>query len=185
MPEEASEKVNPLYVVMGVSGSGKTTVARLLARATGGKWLDADDFHPEENRAKMSVGIPLTDEDRQPWLDRLNAELRAAASQSQPVFLACSALKQKYRDRLGAGLPQVRFVYLKGSRELIHSRLVLRKHHFMPASLMESQFADLEEPADAIVLDVSRTEEEVLGDFRRLTSAGGGPAGRVIPPSAG
>jgi len=172
MTEGTSAKLNLLYVVMGVSGSGKSTVARMLARATGGQWLDADDFHPAPNRAKMGAGIPLTDEDRQPWLDRLNAELRAAAAQSRPVFLACSALKQKYRDRLAAGLPQVRFVYLKGSRELIGSRLALRKQHFMPASLMDSQFADLEEPVDAIVLDVSRREEQLLGDFQRLTSAG-------------
>ncbi|MCE0497672.1 MAG: gluconokinase [Methylacidiphilales bacterium] len=164
--------MNGVFIVMGVSGSGKTTVAHMLARATGGDWLDADDFHPAENKAKMSAGVPLTDDDRWPWLDLLNAKLRSAAGETRPVFLACSALKQKYRDRLVAGLPRARFVYLKGSFELIHSRLVHRSHHFMPASLLESQFADLEEPKDAIVLDISRTDDQLLEDFQRLARAG-------------
>jgi gluconokinase len=156
-----------LFIVMGVSGSGKTTLARKLAAATGGNWEDADDFHSAENKAKMSAGIPLTDADRWPWLDRLNAELRAAASAGGPFFLACSALKQKYRDRLAAGLPGARFVYLKGSMELIRSRMALRRNHFMPVGLLESQFADLEEPKEAIVLDISRTEDEMVEDFKR------------------
>jgi gluconokinase len=156
-----------LFIVMGVSGSGKTTLAQKLAAATGGDWRDADDFHSAGNKAKMSAGIPLTDADRWPWLDRLNAELRAAALEAKPVFLACSALKQKYRDRLTAGLPQARFVYLKGSMELIHSRMALRRNHFMPVGLLESQFADLEEPKDAIVLDISKTEDEMVDDFKR------------------
>src|SRR5271155_2724861 len=99
---------------MGVSGSGKTTMAQMLAHATGGDWLDADNFHSVENKAKMTKGIPLTDDDRWPWLDRLNAELRTAACNGKQVFLACSALKQKYRDRLIIGLPQSRIIYLKG-----------------------------------------------------------------------
>lgn len=153
---------------MGVSGSGKSTVAQMLACATGGDWLDADDFHLPENKAKLSAGIPLTDEDRWPWLDILNEKLHSAASPSKPFFLACSALKQKYRDRLVAGLPEARFVYLKGSRELIRSRLEQRRNHFMPASLLDSQFAILEEPENAIVLDISRTAEKLVDDFRRL-----------------
>jgi gluconokinase len=153
---------------MGVSGSGKTTVARMLARETDGDWLDADDFHTAENKARMSAGIPLTDEERRPWLDLLNAKLRAASTK-EPLFLACSALKQTHRDRLVAGLPQARFIYLKGSRELIRSRVARRKNHFMPASLLDSQFADLEEPKDAIVLDVSRAPDQLLEDFRRLS----------------
>jgi len=153
---------------MGVSGSGKTTKAQMLAKATDGDWLDADDFHSAENKAKMTAGIPLTDDDRWPWLDRLNTELRAAAGKGRPVFLACSALKQKYRDRLVTGLPQARFIYLKGSFELIRSRLARRKNHFMPAGLLESQFADLEEPGDAIVLDISKTDDQLLEDFRRV-----------------
>ena len=152
---------------MGVSGSGKTTMARLLAEATGGHWLDADDFHPAVNKAKMTAGIPLTDEDRGPWLDNLNATLKATAVTDKPLFLACSALKKKYRDRLVAGLPHVRFVYLKGSPELIRSRMAARPRHFMPASLLESQFADLEEPRDAIILDISRPEDQLVIDFLR------------------
>jgi gluconokinase len=155
-----------LFIVMGVSGCGKTTIARKLAAATGGDWRDGDDFHSTENKAKMSAGIPLTDADRRPWLDRLNAELRAAPG-DKPFFLACSALKQKYRDRLTAGLPEARFVYLKGSMELIRSRMAQRRNHFMPVGLLESQFADLEEPKEAIVLDISRTEDELAEDFKR------------------
>ena len=153
---------------MGVSGSGKTTMAQVLANAIGGDWLDADDFHPAENKARMAAGIPLTDDDRRPWLDRLHAELRTAANKDKPLFLACSALKQKYRDRLTAGLPQARYIYLQGSLELIRSRLAHRRNHFMPAGLLESQFADLEEPGDAIVLDISKTEDQLLEDFKRL-----------------
>jgi len=160
-------KPDSLFIVMGVSGSGKTTMARMLADATGGEWLDADDFHPPENKAKMSAGIPLTDDDRWPWLDRLNTELRAAAGKGRPVFLACSALKQKYRDRLTTELPQARFIYLKGSLELIASRMAKRKNHFMPARLLESQFSTLEEPADAIVLDISKPVDQLLEDFQR------------------
>jgi gluconokinase len=157
-----------LFIVMGVSGSGKTTMAQKLARATGGDWLDADDFHSTENKAKMAAGIPLTDEDRRPWLERLHAELRLAAHKSRPLFLACSALKQKYRDRLVAGLPQAGFVYLQGPPELIRARLAGRSNHFMPAGLLESQFADLEEPADALVLDISRSGDQLVEDFKRL-----------------
>ena len=153
---------------MGVSGCGKTTMAQMLANFTDGEWLDADDFHSGENKARMTAGIPLTDDDRWPWLARLNAELRAAADRGRPVFLACSALKQKYRDRLVAGLPHARFIYLKGSLELIRSRLVQRRNHFMPAGLLESQFADLEEPSIAIVLDISKTNEQLREDFRRM-----------------
>lgn len=116
----------------------------------------------------MSSGIPLTDEDRWQWLERLHVELRSMAGKGAPIFLACSALKQAYRDRLIAGLSQVRFVYLKGSMELIRRRMLARPHHFMPAALLESQFADLEEPADAIVLDIARSPEEMVHDFLRI-----------------
>jgi len=156
-----------LFIVMGVSGCGKTTMAQKLAAATGGDWLDADTFHPAASKAKMSAGIPLTDEDRWPWLDILNAKLRGVAIGDKPLFLACSALKQTYRDRLVAGLSGVRFVYLKGSFELIRDRLSHRMNHYMPAQLLESQFATLEEPKDALVLDISRTEDEMVENFKR------------------
>ena len=154
---------------MGVSGCGKSTIARLLTEANGTRWLDADDFHTPEKKAKMHAGIPLTDEDRWPWLDRLNAELHAVDAKGETVFLACSALKQSYRDRLAAGLTTVRFVYLKCPRELIRERLAQRKNHFMPASLLDSQFAELEEPSDAVVLDGSQTPEEMVREFQRKT----------------
>jgi gluconokinase len=160
--------MSQVFIVMGVSGCGKSTIAQKLASATGGEWLEGDAFHPPENKMKMRAGIPLTDDDRWPWMDRLNTELRAIAGKEHPVFLACSALKQKYRDRLVAGIPGARFVYLKGSFEVIQSRLAQRTHEFMPASLLESQFATLEEPSDAIVLDISRTEEQLIDDFKRL-----------------
>lgn len=155
-----------IYIVMGVSGAGKSTAAKALAQATGSLFLDADDFHLPEIKAKLQSGTALTDEDRRPWLERLNAELRERSGQA--IFLACSALKQKYRDRLVAGLPEARIVYLKGSRELIAARLGARKGHFMPASLLDSQFATLEEPKDALVLDISRTKEQMVEDFLRM-----------------
>jgi gluconokinase len=157
-----------IFIVMGVSGCGKSTVANALAKATGGIFLDADDFHLPETKAKLSSGTPLTDEDRWPWLERLNAELRARSDKGNALFLACSALKQKYRDLLMTGLPDARIVYLKGSRELIAARLAQRKGHFMPASLLDSQFATLEEPKDTLVLDISRTESQMVEDFLRV-----------------
>lgn len=147
------------YIVMGVSGCGKSTVAQALAARTGGVYLDADDFHPPANKQKMAAGIPLTDEDRWGWLDALNQELRGR--QPGKTFLACSALKEVYRDRLRAGVPELVFIYLKGSRELIGRRLAARQGHFMPAALLDSQFATLEEPADAIVIDIDRPQDAV------------------------
>ncbi|MEO5714198.1 MAG: gluconokinase [Luteolibacter sp.] len=150
------------FVVMGVSGCGKSTVAALLASGAGGVFLDADDFHPAENKAKMAASIPLTDEDRWPWLDALNVELRARSEGGQTVFLACSALREVYRSRLAAGLPGLRFIYLKGPKELIIGRLQGREGHFMPPALLASQFAILEEPADAIVVPIEMLLEEMV-----------------------
>jgi gluconokinase len=140
---------------MGVSGCGKSTVAAMLASRTGGLFLDADDFHTPAHKAKMAAGIPLSDDDRWGWLDTLNLELKAQAAAEHPVFLACSALRQVYRDRLSAGLPALRFIYLKGSRDLILSRLQQRHNHFMPPTLLDSQFATLEEPRDAIEVSIA------------------------------
>jgi gluconokinase len=157
-----------IFIVMGVSGSGKTTIASMLAQATGGTWLDADTFHSTENKAKMNAGVPLTDEDRWPWLASLNQKLLSVAAEQGPVFLACSALKQKYRDRLIEDLPATQFIYLKGSFELIRSRLEQRRHHFMPPQLLESQFSDLEEPKDSLILDISRPADQLLKDFEQM-----------------
>jgi gluconokinase len=152
----------PAVVVMGVSGCGKTAVGSRLAQRLGARFIDADDLHPPANVEKMRAGIALDDADRAPWLALLNARLREAAAAGEPVVLACSALKQRYRDRLGAGVPALRFVHLAGSRELIAARLAARKHRYMPASLLDSQFAALEPPAGAVVVDVTLPVEEAV-----------------------
>jgi len=141
-----------IVVVMGVSGSGKSTVGALLAEQLGVEFLDADEFHPPENVAKMAAGAPLTDADRGPWLERLNAELR----KRKAAVLACSALKASYRRTLAQGI-DCRFAHLRGPLELIRARLQARRHRYMPASLLESQFAALEAPQDAIEVDIAAT----------------------------
>jgi gluconokinase len=157
-----------IFILVGVSGCGKTTLAQKLAQVTDGIWFDSDDYLPAHYKARMSAGTPLTDEDRWPWLELLNQELHKRSEQGKPVFLACSALKQKYRDRLMVGLTDVRIVYLKGSHELIAARLAVRKGHFMPAMLLDSQFATLEEPTDALVIDISKAEDQMVQDFVRM-----------------
>jgi len=142
---------------MGVSGCGKSTVGALLAQRLGVEFLDADEFHPPENVAKMAAGVPLSDEDRRPWLERLNAELR----KRKDAVLACSALKERYRAILAKDV-DCRLVHLRGSIELIRSRMTQRKHRYMPASLLESQFATLEAPAHAIEVDIARSPEHCV-----------------------
>lgn len=142
---------------MGVSGVGKTTIGIQLAASLGWRFLDADEFHPPANVAKMAAGIPLEDEDRWPWLDTLNASLRATEGRDESAVLACSALKQRYRDRLTSGIGDCRIVYLHGDFELIERRMRERRHRYMPASLLASQFAALEPPRDAIAVEVSGT----------------------------
>lgn len=146
-----------IVVVMGVSGSGKSTVGALLAERLGAEFLDADEFHPPENVAKMAAGVPLTDADRAPWLARLNAELR----RRKDAVLACSALKESYRRVLAEGVA-CRFVHLRGPIELIRSRMQARSHRYMPASLLESQFAALESPGDAIEVDIAEPPERCV-----------------------
>jgi carbohydrate kinase (thermoresistant glucokinase family) len=145
-----------IVVLMGVCGCGKSTIGRALAAELDWPFLDADTVHPQANVAKMAAGIPLTDEDRWPWFDRIVAEMRRHAAAGKHVVIACSALKQAYRDRLASG-GSVRFVYLKGDAKTIGPRLAGRTGHFMPPSLLESQFATLEEPANAIVIDIVRS----------------------------
>ena len=136
---------------MGVSGCGKSSVGRLLAERLGCGFLDADEFHPPANVAKMAAGTPLADEDRWPWLRILNAKLK----DREHAVLACSALKQSYREVLLQGLDDCRVVHLRGSIELIRARLTERRHRYMPASLLESQFAALEAPQGAIDIDIA------------------------------
>jgi carbohydrate kinase (thermoresistant glucokinase family) len=155
-----------IALIMGVSGSGKTKVGKTLARELQWPFIDSDDLHPPSNVAKMAGGIPLTDEDRWPWLDRIVAEMQRLSAAGEHAVVACSALKQAYRDRLQAG-GDVQVVYLKGDAAAIAPRLVHRSGHFMPASLLPSQFAALEEPQNAIVVDVSQPLEAKIATITR------------------
>jgi gluconokinase len=146
--------VTPIVVAMGVAGSGKTTIGQLLAAELHCDFLDGDTLHPATNIRKMAQGIPLTDADRAPWLAAIRARIVESFDAGRPLVVACSALKQQYRDTLAAGVPLV-WVYLKGSEEVIGARLRKRPQHFMKAQMLASQFADLEEPTDAIVIDVA------------------------------
>src|ERR1700676_3800203 len=153
---------------MGVTGSGKTTVGQLLAARLGYLFADADDFHSAANKEKMHKGIPLTDADRLPWLAAMHEQIAKWVALKQSAVLACSALKQSYRQLLWDG-PEVKFVYLKGSYVLIAERLRARKGHFADEQILGGQFADLEEPTDAVVIDISVTPEEIVGEIcRRL-----------------
>ena len=127
-----------IVVVMGVSGSGKTTIGTALATRLGWAFVEGDDWYPPQNVAKMSAGTPLTDADRWPWLDRLNAELRTRGARGESVVVTCSALKQSYRDRLTRGLARWELVFLHGSFELLGKRIAERKHRFMPAALLHA-----------------------------------------------
>ena len=145
---------------MGVSGCGKTTVSRALATRLNATFLDADDFHPEANVARMRAGTPLTDEDRAPWLAALNRELRSRSEQGELVVLACSALKKNYRAAIGAGLPQAQWIFLDGSFELIAARMRERPNHYMPESLLRSQFDALERPEEAITISIELSPDD-------------------------
>ena len=150
---------------MGVTGSGKTTVGKLLSQRMGWVFLDADDFHSSANREKMHRGIPLSDADRTPWLDAIHDELLRRNGDGENIVLACSALKQEYRDVLGANL-NPKIVYLRGSVAQLHRNLATRKNHFAGEDLVPSQLATLEEPADTTVEDISHTPEEIVDDIR-------------------
>ena len=160
-----------IVIVMGVVGAGKTTVGRLLAEKSGWIFADADDFHPQSNVEKIRHGIALTDEDRRPWLDHLRGAIDGWIARGQSVALACSALKRTYRQQLDAG-PQVRFVYLKGTPALIAERLRERHGHFAGESILASQFADLEEPADAIPVEINSSPEEIVAEIRKQLGIG-------------
>lgn len=150
------------YIIMGVSGCGKSAVGKALAQRLGWRFFDADDYHPASNIKKMANGIPLTDEDRLPWLNALHALISTALKEDHPGVLACSALKEKYRQILLAGSADVQVVYLKGSYDLIWSRMSARADHYMQPAMLRSQFDILEEPGDALVMDIDQSIEEIV-----------------------
>ena len=159
------------FIIMGVSGYGKSTVARLLAERLQWDFLDADDFHPPANIAKMKAGIPLDDSDRAPWLSALNERLRSSLAAGRHPVLACSALKESCRAKLRRGIDGLQIVYLKGSYEIIWPRFATRQGHYMKPEMLRSQFEALEEPYDALVVDVrlgvERIVEEIFKTPRR------------------
>jgi len=154
-------------VVMGVAGSGKSLIGKLLADRLGALFEDGDDFHPPANKQKMTAKIPLTDEDRGPWLEAMRARIKEVRTEQPMYVLACSALKRSYRDVLrgGDGVKILEFVYLKGSRELIGERMGAREGHFMPTALLDSQFATLEEPENALVVSVDQTPQAIVEEI--------------------
>ncbi len=160
----AVELTQPMsaIVVMGVSGCGKSTIAQSLAARLNWHFIDADDFHPIANVEKMRSGQPLNDNDRWPWLDNLNQRMRESSARSEPLVLACSALKQRYRDRLANNLRELRWVHLVGTFELISERMAARQHEYMPASLLRSQFESLEPPVDAVRVDIDQSPAQIV-----------------------
>jgi|688.fasta_scaffold985240_1 gluconokinase len=156
-----------IVVVMGVAGSGKSTVAKTLARKVEMEYEDADSFHSAKNLEKMRSGQPLTDEDRQPWLNSLQQSIQEWIASGRSVALACSALKKSYREQLMVDPAQVKIAYLKGSYPLFYSRLQRRKKHFMSAEMLESQFKALEEPEpdEAIICDASKSIPQILNQI--------------------
>jgi carbohydrate kinase (thermoresistant glucokinase family) len=160
-----------LYVIMGVAGSGKTTIGARLARALDVGFVEGDALHPAENVRRMAQGIPLTDADRRPWLLSIAARIREARQAGRGLVVACSALRRSYRDLLRAeGAPDLQFVFLRGTRDLIARRMSTRTGHFMPASLLESQFATLEEPSPdeaAWVCDGDAPPDAIVADLIR------------------
>jgi len=163
-----------IVVVMGVSGSGKTTVAAMLAGALHYQFLEGDDLHPPSNVAKMHGGTPLTDADRWPWLRKIAAEIDGWRSHGESGVVTCSALKRAYRDILIGDRPDVTLVYLRGSREVIQQRMAARHEHFMPVALLDSQFATLEEPGPderPVVVDIGGRPAEIVAEIVRQLEA--------------
>ena len=154
-----------VIIVMGPTGSGKTTIGTLLAARLGWQFVDADEFHSAANKDKMHRGIPLTDADRLPWLQAIHDQIEHWIADKRNVVLACSALKQSYRDLLRSNSPGVRLIYLKGPYNLIYKRLLERKGHFANEHILAGQFADLEEPADAITVDIGPSPEVIVDEI--------------------
>ena len=174
MKDDSPSGTATIVLIAGVSSGGKTSIGSALAQRIGARFIDADDFHPPENVRKMASGVPLADEDRWPWLDRLNQELRAASARDERVVLACSALKAAYRARLGNGVDGLVLVLLTGSRELLARRAAARKHRYMPPSLLASQLATLEPlaPGEGWAVDVTPPVAQVVETIARRLQAG-------------
>jgi gluconokinase len=158
-----------IVLLMGPAGSGKTRVGLLLAKELSWEFADGDDFHSPANKNKMARGVGLTDEDRVPWLQSIRDAIDQWLAERRSVVLACSALKRSYRERLGihSNAKDIKLVYLKGSYDLLLERLRSRKGHYATEGLLSSQLADLEEPTDAITIDVSRSPEEIVVEIRK------------------
>jgi len=150
------------FIIMGVSGCGKSSVGKLLSERLGWDFYDADDFHPAENVAKMAAGIPLDDTDRAPWLSFLHDLISSSLQAGKPGVLACSALKERYRQALLAGNLETQIVYLQGSYDLIWSRMLTRAGHYMKPHMLQSQFDALEEPASALKVDITLPLESIV-----------------------
>jgi gluconokinase len=163
-----------VLVIMGVSGSGKTTIGQALARRLGFEFIEGDEFHSRANREKMHAGVPLDDADRQPWLEALRSRITALLARKGNAVLTCSALRRSYRDMLRMG--GVRFVYLKVSESVVRERLARRRGHFFNPALLESQFRTLEEPRDALVVDADLPDLEVTQQIVRELDAMQAPA---------
>jgi gluconokinase len=157
------------YVLMGVSGSGKTTVGKLLAERLGWTFYDADDFHSPASIAKMTAGSPLNDEDRAPWLESLHELISSSIKHNSPGVLACSALKDKYRQLLVSGIENIHIVYLKGDYAVIQQHMQARQGHYMKSEMIKSQFDVLEEPENVSVMDVRRSPDEIVDKILEKT----------------
>jgi gluconokinase len=158
---------------MGVSGSGKTTIAKLFAEKTGAIFYEGDDFHSPSNITKMWQGIPLTDADRKSWLSALREIIVRSLAKNESAVITCSALKAKYREQLQGGDARIQFVFLTGPQKLIEERLRNRKGHFMSPTLLVSQFATLETPKDALTFSIEKSPEEIVGELIQALSQQG------------
>ncbi len=157
-----------IVILMGVSGAGKSTVGKLLSDETGWPFYEGDDFHPESNVQKMKNGIPLTDEDRRPWLDSLHEFMKSLSLKGEHAIISSSALKSRYRKRLSRGIPEMHFIYLKGSYELFKKRLENRTGHYFDPDLLKSQCETLEEPEDIPAVDASLAPEKIADEIKAI-----------------
>lgn len=159
-----------VVLLMGVAGSGKTTIGRQLAAELGWSYADADEFHPPANLAKMSAGIPLDDTDRAPWLAAIRRYIDARLERNENAVVTCSALKEKHRAVLLGDRAQVKLVYLRGTRELLWSRISSRQGHFMKPAMLDSQLTALEEPGNALVIDIAQAPEKIIAALRQAVA---------------